>query len=279
MSRVVLHEFIDGEVQNWFRRHVLHTNRDKHDWTFKDNQFVNAATMQEACEAFQTAVYDAQTSVQTFYDDLVGHAQNMAVHLDEFTIQETFQDGIPAEMWRTLIHNNNLLPEVKTMIKFLAYAIHYEQLAWTATHYDQHSLLQAQGHCQPVMLGKFLAKCFEMEQNYNPWFVVQHTLLADHRPGPGPPGNVPVVKDAWDGPGAGQPGPKATRDAPPRVGPSKATFGGGDMGYRPSSRAAWCYNSGCMSHYSKDCKVLKAQVQAAHMTAVRSNAEENQEEL
>ncbi|KAG6858958.1 hypothetical protein C0995_012652 [Termitomyces sp. Mi166 len=54
----VLHEFIDGEVWNWFCRHVLHTNRDKHDWTFKEvliklyNHFVNAATMQEAHEAF-----------------------------------------------------------------------------------------------------------------------------------------------------------------------------------------------------------------------------------
>ncbi|KAG6883528.1 hypothetical protein C0995_009379 [Termitomyces sp. Mi166 len=53
-----LHEFIDGEAQNWFRCHVLHTNRDKQDWTFKEvlirlyNRFVNVATMQEAREAF-----------------------------------------------------------------------------------------------------------------------------------------------------------------------------------------------------------------------------------
>ncbi|KAG6882088.1 hypothetical protein C0995_015880, partial [Termitomyces sp. Mi166 len=58
----VLHEFIDGEAWNWFRRHVLHTNQDKQDWTFKEvliglyNRFVNAATMQEAQEAFRTAV-------------------------------------------------------------------------------------------------------------------------------------------------------------------------------------------------------------------------------
>ncbi|KAG6893556.1 hypothetical protein C0992_009527, partial [Termitomyces sp. T32_za158] len=100
----MLHEFIDGKAWNWFRRHVLHTNRDKHDWTFKEvliglyNRFVNVATMQEACEAFRTAVYDVRTGVQTFYDDLVGHAQNMAVYPDEFTIREMFLDGIPAEM-------------------------------------------------------------------------------------------------------------------------------------------------------------------------------------
>ncbi|KAG6863352.1 hypothetical protein C0993_011874, partial [Termitomyces sp. T159_Od127] len=152
----VLHEFMDGEVRNWFRRHVLHTNRDKPYWTFKEvliglyNCFVNAAMMQEAREAFRMAVYNAQTGVQTFYDDLVGHAQNMAVYLDEFTIQETFLDGIPAEMRCALIRNDNLSPEVNTVTEFLAYAIRYEQSARTATHYDQHSSHRATGQRQPV---------------------------------------------------------------------------------------------------------------------------------
>ncbi|KAG6870067.1 hypothetical protein C0995_015415, partial [Termitomyces sp. Mi166 len=122
----VLHEFIDGEAWNWFRCHVLHTNRDKQDWTFKEvliglyNCFMNAATMQEAQEAFRTAVYDAQTGVQTFYKELIGHAQNMAMYPDEFTIRETFLDGIPAEMHCTLIRDDNLSPEVNTVTEFLA---------------------------------------------------------------------------------------------------------------------------------------------------------------
>ncbi|KAG6855655.1 hypothetical protein C0995_005964, partial [Termitomyces sp. Mi166 len=91
-----LHEFINGKARNWFCHHVLHTNQDKQDWTFKEvlirlyNRFVNAATMQEAHEAFRTAVYDTRTGIQTFYEELIGHAQNMAVYLDEFTIWETF---------------------------------------------------------------------------------------------------------------------------------------------------------------------------------------------
>ncbi|KAG6896207.1 hypothetical protein C0992_009713 [Termitomyces sp. T32_za158] len=122
----VLHEFMDGEAWNWFCRHVLHTNRDKSYWTFKEvliglyNRFVNAATMQEAHEAFRMAVYNARTGIQTFYNDLVSHAQNMAVYLDEFTIWETFLDGIPAEMHCALIGNDNLSPEVNTVTKFLA---------------------------------------------------------------------------------------------------------------------------------------------------------------
>ncbi|KAG6869968.1 hypothetical protein C0995_015905, partial [Termitomyces sp. Mi166 len=116
----VLHEFIDGEAWNWFHRHVLHTNGNKQDWTFKEvliglyNRFVNAATMQEAHEAFRTAVYDAQTGVQTFYEELIGHAQNMAIYPDKFTIWETFLDGTLAEMHCTLIHDDNLSPEVNT---------------------------------------------------------------------------------------------------------------------------------------------------------------------
>ncbi|KAG6894702.1 hypothetical protein C0992_005038 [Termitomyces sp. T32_za158] len=228
--------------------------------------------MQEACKAFQTAVYDARTGVQTFYDDLVGHAQNMAVYPDEFTILETFLDGIPAEMRCTLIRDNNLSPEVNTVTEFLAYTIRYEQSAWTASHYNQRSLRRAQGQCQPVKVGTFLAKRSEMERNRNPWFVVRQTLLAGHKPVPGPLVNVPAARNACYGPGAGQPGPKAMRDAPPKVAPPKAAFGSSDAGYRPSSGAAWCYNCGRMGHYSKDCKAPRVQVQAAHTAAVGSNA-------
>ncbi|KAG6883756.1 hypothetical protein C0992_007895 [Termitomyces sp. T32_za158] len=117
-----------------------------------------------------------------------------------------------------------------------------------------------------------------MEQNHNPWFVVQCTLPAGYRPGPGPSGNAPVVKEAWYGLRMGQPGLKVMWDAPPRVGPPKAIFGSGDAGYKPSGTASWCYNCGRMGHYLKDCKVPRAQVQAAHMAAVGSNAKSDAEE-
>ncbi|KAG6858397.1 hypothetical protein C0995_000310, partial [Termitomyces sp. Mi166 len=92
----------------------------------------------------------------------------MAIYPDKFTIQETFLDGIPAEMHCTLICNDNLSLEVNTVTEFLAYAICYEQSAHTATHYDQRSSRHAQGHRQPMKVGTFLAKCSEMERNRNP---------------------------------------------------------------------------------------------------------------
>ncbi|KAG6859305.1 hypothetical protein C0995_009811 [Termitomyces sp. Mi166 len=68
--------------------------------------------------------------IQTFYDDLVSHAQNMVMYLDEFTIQETFLDGIPAEMHRALIRDNNLSSKVNTVTEFLAAGQPGPKKAW-----------------------------------------------------------------------------------------------------------------------------------------------------
>ncbi|KAG6882766.1 hypothetical protein C0992_010721, partial [Termitomyces sp. T32_za158] len=125
----------------------------------------------------------------------------------------------------------------------------------------------------------FLVKRSEKERNHNPRFVVRRTLPAGHKPVSGPPVNAPAPRDACYGPGVGQPGPKAMRDAPSRVAPPKAAFGSGDAGYRPSSGAARCYNCGCTGHYSKDCKAPRAQVRAAHMAAVESDTDAEPEEL
>ncbi|KAG6892069.1 hypothetical protein C0995_005680, partial [Termitomyces sp. Mi166 len=110
----------------------------------------------------------------------------MAVYPDEFTIWETFLDGIPAEMHCALIHDDNLSPEVNTVTEFLTYAIRYEQSAHTAMHYNQRSSRRAQGHRQPVKVRTFLAKRSEMDQNLNPWFVVRHRLSTGQKPVQGP---------------------------------------------------------------------------------------------
>ncbi|KAG6881960.1 hypothetical protein C0995_016491, partial [Termitomyces sp. Mi166 len=168
----------------------------------------------------------------------------MAVYLDEFTIWETFLDGIPAEMHCMLICEDNLSPEINTVTEFLVYAIRYKQSARTAMHYDQHSSCCTQGHRQPVKVGTFLVKRSKMDWNHNPWFVVQHRLSTGQKPVQEPTGDTPVTKENWYAPRAGQPVQKG-QDGPPRV--------------------------------------LKVQVRAAHTAAAdsdaESNAEEDQEEL
>ncbi|KAG6894002.1 hypothetical protein C0995_015370, partial [Termitomyces sp. Mi166 len=211
---------------------------------------------------------------------------NMAMYLDEFTIQETFLDGIPAEMRCALICDDNLSPEVNTVTEFLVYAIRYKQSAHTATHYDQRSSCHAQGHRQPVKVGTFLAKRSEMEWNHNPRFVVQCRLSTGQKPVQGPTGDTSVTKENRYAPRAGQPVQKGRngppRVNPPRVNPPKVAFGG-DTGHKPSAATARCYNCGRIGHYAKDCKAPKVQVRAAHTAAAdsdaKSNAEEDQEEL
>ncbi|KAG6881878.1 hypothetical protein C0995_000281 [Termitomyces sp. Mi166 len=163
----------------------------------------------------------------------------MAMYPDEFTIQETFLDGIPAEMHCALIRNDNLSPKVNTVTKFLAYTICYEQSARTATHYDQHSSRCAQGHRQPVKVGQ--------------------------RAGSELTGDAPVAKESRYMLRAGQPGPKGAQDglpkvSHPKVSPPKITFSGGNAGYKPNGGVAQCYNCGRLGHYAKDCKAPKAQV-------------------
>ncbi|KAG6858631.1 hypothetical protein C0995_015217, partial [Termitomyces sp. Mi166 len=210
----------------------------------------------------------------------------MAVYPDEFTIWETFLDGIPAEMHCVLIRNDNLSPEVNTVTEFLMYAIKYEQSAHTATHYNQRSSCRAQGHRQPVKVGTFLAKCSKMDWNRNPWFVMQCKLSPGQKPVQGPTGDTPVTNENQHVPKAGQPVQKG-QDGPPRVNPPrvsspKVAFGG-DARHKPSAATARCYNCGRIGHYAKDCKAPKAQLRAAHTAAADSDAEsdveEDQEEL
>jgi hypothetical protein len=93
---VCIPEFLMGEANLWYCRHVVHINRLQEDWTFEQvitglyDWFVHLTTMQEARDAYYTACYSAQLSVQGFYDTLCDHAQNMSVYPDAYNLMDTF---------------------------------------------------------------------------------------------------------------------------------------------------------------------------------------------
>ncbi|KAG6857998.1 hypothetical protein C0995_003479, partial [Termitomyces sp. Mi166 len=60
----------------------------------------------------------------------------MAVYPDEFTIWETFLDGIPAEMHHVLIRDDNLSPEVNTGLPANLQAISEEEFRGTLKRGD-----------------------------------------------------------------------------------------------------------------------------------------------
>ncbi|KAG6898469.1 hypothetical protein C0995_009595, partial [Termitomyces sp. Mi166 len=90
-------------------------------------------------------------------------------------------------------------------------------------------------------VGTFLAKHSKMEQNHNPWFVVQRRLSTGQKPVQGPTGDAPVTKDNQYAPRAGQPVQKGVRDEPPQVNPPRVSIPkvafGGNAGHKPTANS------------------------------------------
>jgi len=101
---LVIPEFLEGEAEKWFCRHLVHVNRSKEIWIFERvitglyDRFIHSTTMQEARDAYCTARYNPQYGVQGFYDTLMSHAQHMSVYPDSYNPMDTFLRGLPESM-------------------------------------------------------------------------------------------------------------------------------------------------------------------------------------
>jgi len=91
--------------------------------------------MQDAREGFRQVSYSAATGIQTFYDSLLDHAQNMSVLPDNYTILEQFLAGLPSWMAK-MFEDFGLSPESNTLDDFVTTATAIEQHGKTKTYYE-----------------------------------------------------------------------------------------------------------------------------------------------
>ncbi|KAG6887000.1 hypothetical protein C0992_001225 [Termitomyces sp. T32_za158] len=184
----VLPEFLEGSAKNWFRHHVLHYNRARQQWTFKDvilelyNRFVSASTMQDASKAFIMTAYNDKLGVQGFYDTLIDHAQNMSIYPDNWVMIDTFLRGILDAMRESLICNDGLSPEVNTIEEFVVHALRYEQSHRIAKHFELHcSKTRIVTRAEPQKVGTFWACRKELAGNASPRVVLRPAQSQERR--------------------------------------------------------------------------------------------------
>ena len=92
--------------------------------------------MQDAREGFREVTYSAANGIQSFYDTLLEHAQNMSVYPDDYSILELFLTGIPPWMASKMFKDFWLSPELNMLDDFVATAKAIEQQGKTKTYYE-----------------------------------------------------------------------------------------------------------------------------------------------
>ena len=110
-------------------------------WTFCDiieglyDRFIHASSIQDVREGFRRVTYSPTAGIQSFYDTLLDHAQNMSVYPDDYSILEQFLTGIPDWMATKMFEDFRFLPESNTLDDFVAMAKAIEQRGKTKTYY------------------------------------------------------------------------------------------------------------------------------------------------
>ena len=138
-------QFLEGEAKHWFQCHVISVKQEKLSWTFEEvilglyDRFVHPSTMQDAQEEFLCAKYKAEMGIQGFYDNIMDHAQNMAVHPDEYQIMEVFLKGVPTTICDKLFENGLSL-EVNTIDDLVSCAKAIEMAHKTAEYYRKKAI-------------------------------------------------------------------------------------------------------------------------------------------
>ncbi|EKM81441.1 hypothetical protein AGABI1DRAFT_125827, partial [Agaricus bisporus var. burnettii JB137-S8] len=248
-----LQYYLTGEAKKYYDRQVVSVNRTKYDWTFESvihafyDRFVMSTSMHDAREGLKRIRYQSRTGIQGFYDAIMDKAQCMTVHPDDYSLIETFLEGLPEDMRKELFLNQGLMPEMSKLEDFLSFALAYER----DTNYrrpPQQSLRNA-----------------TPRPNTSPRFTTERNNAAprDHNAGQSKPSG-PTYGRSRDCQPERRSTPNASNDRPRNQGSSgpRPQNKGGPSGSTPSIK---CYSCGG-NHYANVCpnKNKRSFVRAAH---------------
>lgn len=157
--------------------------------------------MQDARQAFESAVYSEAIGIQGFYNTLIDHAQNMTVYPDEYMIRDKFIEGIPTAI-RKKIFYNGLSPKVNTIDDFMAEAKSIEASRKTIDHYNRKVLSQTSITTRKLAEDLAPKSVYAPESVHAPWKLGTVSLPKSQAP----PGGIFLNRDVRKNPvnGLGQ---------------------------------------------------------------------------
>ena len=140
-----LAEYLKGDALSWYTTHVLSAKRTTMDWSFCDvvtglyDRYILPTSMQDAREGFRKVRYSTALGVQGYYDSLLGHAQNMAVYPDAYTMLEEFMAGLPQAMLTRCFRDHRLTAEANSLEDWVGAAKEIERCDRTESYYKERS--------------------------------------------------------------------------------------------------------------------------------------------
>ncbi|XP_006459414.1 hypothetical protein AGABI2DRAFT_116393 [Agaricus bisporus var. bisporus H97] len=266
-----LQYYLAGEAKKYYDRQVVSVNRTKYDRTFESvihafyDRFVMSTSMHDAREGLKRIRYNSRTGIQGFYDAIMDKAQCMTVHPDDYSLIETFLEGLPEDMRKELFLNQGLMPEMSKLEDFLSFAMAYESRTKVYSYYSRNLPSKFSGDTNYRRNPQQSSRNSTPRPHNSQRFATEraNTTPKDHTLGPSKP-TGPTFSRSKDRRPERRSTPNASNDRPRHQGSSgpRPQNKSGPSGPTPSVK---CYSCGG-NHYANACpnKSKRSFVRAAH---------------